>query len=367
MVLKANTYRWRRVVGLLWLFFRLFTIFVSLLLCLILLARYVNPQTTTFFALLSLSAPFVLLVNVLLLLFWTLKWQKIAFISLFPMIFAVWIIGDFVQMRVSTNNDAQGGGGRYSSLSVLTYNTHSMGSYLGARNNFSRICEDILALNPDLVCLQEFSVRDSSQLLSFSSLSSRYVFRSYSSERLRIGGNGLVVLSRYPLSNGSYHSFEGSDNGFMQCDMVVGSDTIRVLNCHLQSTELGFLNGVGIVGVLRNFGDVVSSLSRNFSVRAVQAMEVSAVCRDSPYPVLIMGDMNSPPLTYTYRVVRGDLGDAFVSAGEGVGSTYKLLGGFLRIDDIFYDRTLYRCVDYQALDWGYSDHRPVYVKLKKRK
>jgi len=62
----------------------------------------------------------------------------------------------------------------------------------------------------------------------------------------------------------------------------------------------------------------------------------------SPYPAMVMGDLNDVPGSYAYTVVRGDRKDAFLERGAGLGATFTSSSSIvlqmiptLRIDNIF--------------------------------
>ena len=66
--------------------------------------------------------------------------------------------------------------------------------------------------------------------------------------------------------------------------------------------------------------------------RAHQAEEIQRHIDGSPYPVILCGDFNDTPLSYTYRQLSRKLTDSFIEKGRGIGNTY--IGGFpsFRID-----------------------------------
>lgn len=81
----------------------------------------------------------------------------------------------------------------------------------------------------------------------------------------------------------------------------------------------------------------MGELEHNSSIRAGQVGEIRAEMDASPYPVILAGDFNDTPSSYTYRTMKGDMTDGFRDSGSGYGGTFRYLGGVLRIDYIFYD------------------------------
>ena len=85
----------------------------------------------------------------------------------------------------------------------------------------------------------------------------------------------------------------------------------------------------------------------------------------SPYPAIVLGDFNDTPVSYTYKKMRGDLEDTFINAGSGFAYTYNRLFSMLRIDYIFHSPR-YDTETYHSEDLPWSDHNPVFVRLRKK-
>lgn len=79
----------------------------------------------------------------------------------------------------------------------------------------------------------------------------------------------------------------------------------------------------------------------------------------SPYPVILAGDFNDLPYSYTYFSLRENLENAFESKGRGFGFTYNKVLFFLRIDNVFFDKAL-EVLQFKTLrEVDYSDHYPI--------
>ena len=78
------------------------------------------------------------------------------------------------------------------------------------------------------------------------------------------------------------------------------------------------------------------------SKRSLQAQLVKSYINKSPYPVIVAGDFNDTPVSYTYGKIRKGLNDSFVTSGYGAGFTYKGNYPPNRIDYILYDNNLYK-------------------------
>lgn len=162
----------------------------------------------------------------------------------------------------------------------------------------------------------------------------------------------------------------------MQCDIVLGRDTVRLLNNHLQTTSVSqnrrkWERGLANSNDTRREAEVVqgaiTSLHANFVKRAEQTDSIRQLVIASPYPVLACGDFNSLPSSYTYAELSDVLKDGFRTSGRGYMYTYRYFKRLLRIDYIFHSPGIqgYR---YYSPDLDLcSDHNPVLMEMKIKK
>lgn len=250
-------------------------------------------------------------------------------------------------------------------LKVLTYNTH--GTMVNKRIAEKKVMlQYINEQDADIVCLQEVLVYKNPKYLTLPALREAmkkypytyYDFKQYNTKRQF----GNVVFSRYPLINKQTIRYESQTNISSQCDVVVQYDTIRLIVNHLESYGLveqdWHVDSISIEGIKN------SSLSRKLRsadrLRHDQARAVKRAIRQSPHPVITVGDFNAIPLSYVYWKIKFGLHDCFLDSSLGqLGTTYKRGGIGVRIDYILCSRKLHpiQCtVDKLAT---YSDHYPV--------
>jgi endonuclease/exonuclease/phosphatase family metal-dependent hydrolase len=153
----------------------------------------------------------------------------------------------------------------------------------------------------------------------------------------------------------------------------VNDDTIRVYTTHLQSLQFKKSDYEKIdkikdaeEGMVSNSKTIFSKLRTGIAYRMIQSDIVKQVLEDSPYPFLFCGDLNDVPNSYTYFTIRGDLQDAFLKKGFGIGRTFSSLSPTLRIDYIFADKN-FKIDRFNRVIKNYSDHYMILsdVKLKK--
>ena len=249
-------------------------------------------------------------------------------------------------------------------LKVMTYNTHAMmiGNKLAAKKEMLQYINNQGA---DVVCLQEVLVYKNPARLTLPALREAmsnypytyYDFKRYNSHRQF----GNVVFSRYPLTNKNTIRYESQSNISSQCDVLVGDDTIRLIVNHLESyglvkEDLQF--DTLSMAEIKN-SSLVQKLQHAGKLRHQQAREVKRSIRQSPHPVVVVGDFNAIPLSYVYWKVKFGLRDCFLESSFGkLGNTIKKGPFGIRIDYILCSRRL-TPIQCEVDRVKYSDHFPV--------
>ena len=118
--------------------------------------------------------------------------------------------------------------------------------------------------------------------------------------------------------------------------------------------------------LIDNSKTVLAKLRKAIILRASQADIVRQIMDDSPYPTIFCGDLNDTPNSYTYFTIRGDMQDAFLEKGFGIGRTFSSLSPTLRIDYILTDDQ-FRVKQFTRIVKYLSDHFMIMadVELKK--
>lgn len=155
-------------------------------------------------------------------------------------------------------------------------------------------------------------------------------------------------------------------------DVLIGGDTVRIFNIHLQSYKIdprkyAIIESPGIDDErdLKEMREIGSKLKRAFQFRAGQVREIREIIEKTHYPVIICGDFNDTPVSYAYQQILGDRNDAFVKAGSGFGRTYIGKLPSFRIDNIFYSDD-FKAYNFKTVGFRMSDHLPVSCKLIKK-
>ena len=146
--------------------------------------------------------------------------------------------------------------------------------------------------------------------------------------------------------------------------VLTNSEIVRTQNHAL--TSKGETRGALEVGLMTPDGPLTvfcTHFGLNSGERATQGKELAAWVDAVPKPVIVCGDFNDIPTSYTFSTIKGkDLVDGFREAGSWLGGTYRGMGGLLRIDYILHSKE-FKCIDYSNPNIDLSDHRPVMSKL----
>ncbi|NJL14880.1 MAG: endonuclease/exonuclease/phosphatase family protein [Microscillaceae bacterium] len=259
------------------------------------------------------------------------------------------------------------------SFRVLSYNVHVFNVYPHLQTQKPGTTRQMLAWlsqHPaEIVCLQEYY-----HLESVDSLATIYplaVRRAYSFQTTRSspitrpeGYFGLVILSRFPmLKSGDFPLQKQWFQRGVYADLLIGHDTLRVINVHLQSLAIDPHSVLRQETTWNNFyakwRDLLRVIQRGNQNRASQIGYLKDFVAQSPHPVLITGDFNDLPWTYPYQTLRQTLYNAYENAGNSTGFTFRNGIPFLRIDHQFYDSQL-ACTKFKTYhDISFSDHSPI--------
>jgi len=339
------------------------------------LGTIISPEKIWWLAFFGLVYPWLLIANLLFFLFWLFKLRKNLLISLIAILLGLSQMNNYLPVFNKDQKPEKGKDIQYKELKILSYNVRAFNIYewLNDPNTRKGIFNFVRSEHPDIICMQEFYTSSSIQpeRINRIFLETPYQHISYSIKTGGSTGYGIATFSKYPIVNRGRIQFENSANQTIFTDIDVNGEIIRVYNNHLQSLRLrannyNFLDSMNLKNKdkqIRELQDLSVKLKTAFIKRAKQATIVSNHISKSPYPVIVCGDFNDTPISYTYSKMKKGLTDAFVEAGEGVGSTYLGRLSF-RIDYIFYSEE-FKAVDFEKVETRLSDHYPILTRLYK--
>lgn len=350
-------------------------VLVALSLLLSYLAPFINPSSWFFPAIFGLAYPYLLILNLLFLLYWLIRFNRAILLSLVVILLGWNHLNNLMPLNfrdpeipVNVNQERM--------LNVLSYNIRQFDLYHWTRE--VEVKEHIMSLireeDPDVVCFQEYYTskrrgeRQEDIATDLKQLPESAVY--YSTDTKWDIGIGIATFSRYPILKKSRIPFNTTYNAAMYTDIEFKDETVRIFNVHLQSIrfreeDYAFMDTVRLKypnQQMRGIKNIGSQLKKAFVMRAEQSEIISNYIKDSPYPVIVMGDFNDTPHSYAYRKIRKGLHDAFRKSGKGFGYTYSGDLPKFRIDYILYSDPIV-AGGFKRLKKDYSDHYPITSRL----
>jgi endonuclease/exonuclease/phosphatase family metal-dependent hydrolase len=338
-------------------------VFLYLLTCLI---PFLDPGTFWFIALLGLGFPFLLTALLIVLIIAALVRSRWVFLALAAFLLS-WqqvtaLVGFHVRKEFQLAKSPN-------SLRVLSWNVSSWTETtniddkveaVGLRN---LMMDAVQMQNADVLCFQEFFESYAPELFpaNIPALQKMGFTYYYFTPALTMmnGGlkGGLCVFSKYPISDTSFHKTDkGNSEGYSTMDINVNGQTIRLFNTHLESPRLtrGEYSPLDEVEQSRTVG---GKIKRAYAFRGKQARELRMAMDTSKYPVILCGDFNDVPNSYSYFKIKGNLQDAFLKKGFALGRTFQFISPTLRIDYMLVDKR-FTIDQFTKLNYRYSDHYP---------
>lgn len=257
----------------------------------------------------------------------------------------------------------------------MTYNVRlfDVFNWSGKENNGQQLINFLGESETDIICLQEFMENDS-KAYNLSRVKQQFPYNPYSYISYNYQAykrkHGLAIFSKFPILGGEKGSFPGTRNMFIYADVKLPDDTIRIFNTHLESIHLDYqqYNLIDSLNLSVNettraeVKRIIKNVKQAYIKRIEQVDIIRKIIDNSPYPVVICGDFNDTPVSYTYKKLKSDLKDSFVESGKGMGTSYQEFIFPLRIDYILHDAKIHSG-SHRVIDVEYSDHKPVTANL----
>ncbi|NBX11141.1 MAG: endonuclease/exonuclease/phosphatase [Chitinophagaceae bacterium] len=351
---------------------------VVLLFLLSCLIPLLHPQQWWWVSMMGLSFPVLLLLVVCFFFGWLilLKFDLI-FISLIALGLGYKSIAVFIGFNAPLSFATDPGG---RSIRVVSWNVARFIELARNNNKGSTTRKKMLSLlkeqRADVLCLQEFytsenpafydNIRAIQQTLGF-----RYYYFPFDKDGDR-NYYSSIIFSKFPIVDSSFLRYPrpSQPEALVQADIKIGPDTIRFFTTHLQSQRFDKIDYWRMQKIKSREDSlvyhsipIVAKLKRGIVIRSMQADIIDQVRNNSPYPVVITGDLNDVPNSYTYFKVRGSLKDAFLEKGYGIGRTFRSLSPTLRIDYIFTD-SRFSVVQFKREKKDYSDHYMIVADIR---
>ncbi len=343
----------------------------------------ISPSLIWQLALLGLAFPYLAFVNLIFVFYWLLRKRWYVLISLIPLIAGYTSFSNTVQFKFPDKEISLDS----NDVRIMSFNVRIFDLYNWSQNQETRkeIYSMIQEERPDILCIQEFFSSPSRKMNNTDSMlamlsarngGKKYYYNAELTEMLHEDDFfGAATFSVYPIIGKGKIIFDTkSHNICTWTDIVIKEDTLRVFNIHLQSIRFAdedyrFIEKLVVETKKKEMEGsmkILRRLKRAFIKRAGQTDLVADKIRNSPYPVLVCGDFNDPPSSYTYWKISKNLHDTFLEKGWGFAKTYIGVFPSFRIDYIFHD-DYFETRAYSTIKKKLSDHYPIKAILKKSK
>lgn len=332
-----------------------------------LLSPYINPWHFWIAALAGLAFPIIWVLNSVNLVFSFFTDKRIFYVTLIYL-----MAGTPMMMRHFSISLKMGCDEETEQFSIMSFNVEGFNGisgkdkYAGQKEIHSYINDK----TPDIVCLQEYSMKGRKHGAFYKTLTenlhlSYKQLSGYNAEALSTS-TILVTASRHEILNQGIVYSPDNEIFAIFSDILLGSDTVRVFNVHLQSVKLISEKQIlkperDQVLKKKSARNVISSVRKlkiAFRIRSHQSLILAGSIKASPYPVIVAGDFNDTPASFSFRTIGKSLKEASYLRTNGFSRTYAESYYPLKIDHIFMDKSLNTC-NFRRDKVELSDHYPV--------
>ncbi len=334
---------------------------------LLLLLSYTAPHLPADFfwpvGLLGLAYPAFLLVNMVFAVFWLVLRSRFLLISLVVILVGWNHIGNHIRVFPASEKPIPD-----SSFRMMSYNVQSTSGnkHLTSRAEIFKTADKA---NADVLLFQELYFTPE----EFNSYSQSYPNLQNTKVVNHHEGSNLLTVSRFRSINKGIISGEGSVFALFS-DLLVYEDTLRIYNIQLASNYLDEEKSIFDQGFQLNdpesqkqASSIIRKLKRGYQTRTAEVQVLTSHIQESPYPVLLGGDLNDTPMSYAYHQIRSaGLKDAFKKNRKaGMSNTHNENLPPIRIDYILHDEK-YKTLSYTCISESASDHFPVTAIFSKQ-
>ena len=336
---------------------------VSLALLMSYLAPYINPGYLWWPSFIGLAYPYLLFINILLIITWGIFYWKYLFISFLCVLAGIRIHDNYFQYSDRVDNEIEG-------IKVLSFNVEQFYSYLQKENEDLNVLDFISKQQANIICLQETKLQKTGSLNPLK-LKAHFPGIVHCQLAHQSKWNGPVTFTSFPIVKMGEIRFDDSKNMVIFTDVKTEKDTIRIYNCHLQSygistDDYSVIDTIGFqnekIVEMKLIGKKLRDANK---LRSVQVNQLKKHIDECPYPAIVCGDFNDTPISYTYNVISSDLNDAFIQSGKGVSNTYRGKLPPFRIDYILFTND-FEAFNYLRHKVEYSDHFPISATIVRK-
>lgn len=355
-----------KVLG--WLLFGI-NVLCALIMLFCAYSPYIDPIRYPLLSCCGLAFPIMLAMNLLFLFFWLIIYRRYTLISLAAMLCCIQAIWTCCPLNFFQKEAPE------ESIKFLSYNVMAFNmDKPHTKENPNEILTYLQNSNADIICLQEYITGANLKRKEIDNALSAYPYRHF--YKIANGLNGLGCYSRFPILSATPVPYSSKANGSIVYKIKIKNDTVTVINNHLESNKLTLDDRTIYMEMIKDpeadkvkegSKKLLSKLVDAVPIRAAQADTIAQIIRNRTTPsIIVCGDFNTSPFSYTHRIISKGLNDAFTQSGRGFGVSYNKNGFFFRIDHILISPDLqsYQCIVDKSTK--HSDHYPIWCYISKK-
>lgn len=329
--------------------------------CLCAVCPLISPSTFVWTAFFGLAFWMILFANItILIILIFLKSRRTLLIPILALLFSIPGFIKSYSFGEAKNDTA--------TLKVMTYNIGVFRDYKVNSRSVADVKKSLARLvneqSPDILCLQESGKWPQNRASEFSKMIG-YKYYSINTS------NGNSYFSKFPLEDvKTFNNDVISKFADIKKVRINKDKSFYLVNCHfnsfgISSEEIEYINDTkNIVKDKEIYGkSVIKKLTRGFKLRTKSTQVLIDELPDDDMPLIICGDFNDTPLSYTYnQMLKAGLKDAFITASNGIGKTYCGALPLLRIDYFWYNDNI-EVIEYKRIKQTTSDHYPLLMSF----
>ncbi len=324
---------------------------------------FISPAQASLFMFLGIAFPYLVLANLFFLIIWALARKKFAYFSLIALLFCVPFILRTVAFNFSPKKSNH-------AIKIMEYNVSGFANF-GFANRIEgqkRMNAYFLKENPDIIAILEYGGTESH---IEEGSRNNFTFQKNYPYKYKGDTTTICIFSKFPIDNTFRLPInKNGSNGCIGADIDIDGTKVRVYALHLQSNSFSnTADELAAKGILDNEESVIDILKilhrfRKYGIkRAQESEEIEARIEASDLPVIVCGDFNDTPLSYTYQTLRKNLDDTFLAGGKGLGISYNGNIPYLKIDNILVSKNI-KTLSSKVSRVEYSDHFPVISEIQ---
>ena len=176
----------------------------------------------------------------------------------------------------------------------------------------------------------------------------------------------VAINSKFEIIHDQKLATAGNGNAFY-ADIKFNGKIIRVVDVYLNPFSFDKAKVKPTEDLETNKTKALYILKRlipTFKIHQQEVLDIRKAIDESPYPVILAGDVNSVPNSYEYYTLGKSLTDAFVAVGRGSSTSFHDYKFPIRIDYIFSSKEI-KPVSYRVdRSVKLSDHFLVIAEFK---